>query len=239
MVGHLACIGLNYTDADGFRQALRYLEGEAEHQRGMGSTRFWWSDPSGARHALFVVNDSVVCASPSFSGGSRVAVQVGSTVDDPGGCPFCALSVVDVQADGTVAYPLAVQLDDIHLGPLGAQGATVDLGISAFAESSQRFPDVETYRSSGSKFAERSLIPAGLFTGDPPRAPRAVALITGVVVDADRRRNTASGGEFDWVLLDTYAARYDALFPPVGAPFRPGEVIQGTFWMVAHRLPAG
>lgn len=203
MVGHLACIGLNYTDAGGFRQALRYLEGEAEQQRGMGSTRFWWADPSGARHAMFVVNDSVVCASPSFSGGSRVAVQVGSTVDDPGGCPFCAL------------------------------------GINAFAESSQRFPDVETYRSKGSKFAERSLIPAGLFTADPPRAPRAVALITGVVVDADRRRNTASGGEFDWVLLDTYAARYDALFPPVGAPFRPGEVVQGTFWMVAHRLPAG
>jgi hypothetical protein len=75
-----------------------------------------------------------------------------------------------------------------------------------------------------------------LFTvGDDPRPPRAEAIITGIVRQGERKMNAWTGAAFDWCELETFAATLDVVAASQPDPFATGQVIQGTFWLVAHR----
>jgi hypothetical protein len=240
MADHYACIGLRFADAEAWKATVMgTLVAKAEQQPGPSATRLWWSDASGACHAAYGVDRQIVCAKPSFDGASRIRVRItGRTESDQRGCPMCEIALVEVLDGDTMAYPLGVELDDIHLGSLQPEGAVIDLTIAAFAESSRRWPDVATYESAAPspRFAAQSLIPSGLFSaGEVKRPPRPEAIVTGLVTKSERRANTLTGGQFDWVLLETYGGIYDMLLPAIGQPYAPGQVIQGTFWLVAHR----
>jgi hypothetical protein len=202
--------------------------------------RIFWQDPaSGAGFAVFLEDNKVVCAKPMFAARSRQSVRPTSMINDPGGCPFCAVATVDVLENGEMAYPLAVELDDIHMGPLSSKSGLIELSISAFGEAVEVWSSVEDYGAAateGPKFAAQSLIPSGLFVvPDGDQRVRAEAIITGIVADADRRVNAHTGTPFEWCQLDTYAATLDVVLENRSEALRTGQVVQGTFWLIAHR----
>jgi hypothetical protein len=138
-----------------------------------------------------------------------------------------------------MVYPLAFELDDVHRGPLTARDAR-DVSVTAFAEQIESWADEEAFGADQDPrrpgFAARSLVPSGLFNfGDDPRPPRAEAIITGIVRQGERKTNAWSGATFDWCELETLAATFDVVAASQPAPFATGQVIQGTFWLVAHR----
>jgi hypothetical protein len=240
-VNHFAAVGFDASDREGFRELVRSLAVMGEREDGSLGTRLLWADPSGAAIAVFVRDMSIECAKPTFAATSRLLVRPTGTTPDPSGCAFCEIAMVEVVDCDEMAYPLGIELDDIHLGPLPVGDELVPIAITAFAEAIEVWSDVDAYtESSGSevgRLAARSLIPSGLFGpegGD--RQIRAEAIITGVVTDAERKTNGQSDRPFDWCRLDTYGATIDVVSEARPAPFAPGQVVQGTFWLVGRRL---
>ena len=240
MPGHFDSVGFPISDRDEFGRMITDLVGRAERETAALGTRLLWSDPSGARVAIFV-NDrgSIECAKPSFHGTTTIRIDKPAEIADPDGCEFCALSSVEVLEGDEMVYPLAFELDDVHRGPLTARDGH-DVSITAFAEQIETWADEEAFGASQDarrpRFAARSLVPSGLFNvGDDPRPLRAEALITGIVRLGERKTNAWTGAAFDWCELETLAATLDVVAASQPAPFATGQVIQGTFWLVARR----
>lgn len=240
MADHFACIGLSFADAGAFQSGVASLMAEAVPEEGPLGTRLLWTDPggSGAGLAAFLSGRSIACAKPTFVAPvSVVAVRTSDSVADAEGCAFCAMAGVEVVEDSELAYPLAVELDDVHLGVVAA-GSAGPMSVVAFAEDVSAWPDRAAYEATGSMFAAQSLIPSGLFTpsGVPDRPVRAEAIMTGVVSDAAVRVNSFTGLSFQWAVVETFGGSYDVVAPAVageGAGWSAGTVVQGTFWLVA------
>jgi hypothetical protein len=243
MADHFACIGLSFADAGAFQSGVASLMAEAVPEEGPLGTRLLWTDPSGsgAGLAAFMSGRAVACAKPTFLAPvSAVSVRTGDPVADAQGCAYCAMAGVEVveSAGGELAYPLAVELDDVHLG-VTAPGSAGSLSVVAFAEDITAWPDRAAYEATGSMFGPQSLIPSGLFTpsGVPDRPVRAEAIMTGVVSEAAVRMNGFTGLPFQWAVVETFGGSYDVLAPAsdAGSPdgWSPGTVVQGTFWLVA------
>jgi hypothetical protein len=199
-----------------------------------------WQDQSGARLVVFLMRkDQIECAKPTFAGTSRMLVRPVTTLPDPDGCPFCLISSVEVLENGAMVYPLFLELDDIHHGPL-VTGTPIQLSVVGFAEELKVWPDLASYKAADTKFAEHSLIPSGMFRPDGGERPaRAEAILTGVVTKAERRRNRHSDALFDWCTVETLAAEIDIVAALQAQPFEVGNILQGTFWLIASRPEMG
>jgi len=240
MASHYSCVGLDVPDAAAFEGLVRELwEASTRSQGPLGTRMLWHDSVSGACLAVYLDDEDVVCANPTFAGHSHVSVRPTAMVDDPEGCSFCAVATVEILENDEMAYPLAVELDDIHMGPLSSNSGLIELSISAFGEAVEVWSSVEEYGAAateGPKFAPQSLIPSGLFVApDGDQRVRAKAIITGIVADAERRVNAHTGTPFEWCQLDTYAATLDVVLEHRSQALRTGQVVQGTFWLVAHR----
>jgi hypothetical protein len=242
VVNHFAAVGFLTPSREAFQGQVSELALLAEQEMGPLGIRALWKDDSGARLAMFVNTDGdLECLKPSFSGTSRQVVRPVTTLADPDGCPFCALASVEVLEDGVMAYSLFVELDDIHRGQLATAEAPIELAISAFAEELTIWPDAASYEASKQaaelELAARSLIPSGMFApGGGERPPRAEAIVTGVVIESERRTNRYSSGAFDWCVIETFAAALDVVAEPQKQPLQAGNVVQGTFWLVGRRV---
>ena len=141
-----------------------------------------------------------------------------------------------------MAYPLLVELDDMHRGSVTSPGDDpTALSITAVAEDIEVFADDDAFTEHAETaqipYAAKSLVPSGMFNfGDSARPPRAEAMVTGIVVRAERKTNTYSGAVFDWCELETYAATLDVVAEPQAVPFAVGQVVHGGFWLVGRRL---
>lgn len=237
MPSHFDNIGLGVTED--FGRMITTLAAQAESEAGERGTRLLWSDPSGARLAAFVDDaGSIQCAKPSFAGRSTVLARDASEAPDPEGCPFCAVTTVEVMEDGELAYPLAFEREDAHRA-LPIAGGPTPLVVCAFAQDISTWVDEDDYTArqdaAEPRFAPRSLIPSGLFSvSGEPEPPQAMAIVTGVVDRGERRTNSYTGASFDWCQLDTYAATVDVVAAPQPEPFAPGQVVQGDFWLIAY-----
>jgi hypothetical protein len=63
--------------------------------------------------------------------------------------------------------------------------------------------------------------------------------MTGAVKVAALRRNTFTNREFQWARVATLGGEYEVVVDPADLPkaLAPGNVIQGTFWMVGRLRP--
>ena len=240
-MSHFDAVGFDTSDREGFNEMVRSLAAMGEREDGSVGSRLLWADPSGAALAVFVRNLSIECAKPTFASESRLLVRPAGTMTDPGGCAFCEIAMLEVLEGEEVAYPLAIELDDIHLGPLPVGDELVPIALTAFSEAIEVWSDLDAYNeSSGSdvgRLAAHSLIPSGMFGPDGGDRPiRAEAIITGVVSAAERRTNYQSARPFDWCQVETYAATVDVVCEARSEPFAPGQVVQGTFWLIGRRL---
>jgi hypothetical protein len=242
-VNHFSSIGFDVDDAASFGRVVGELAQIGEREDGSLGTRLLWSDPSGAAVAVFIRDLSVQCAKPTFAAASPLLVRSARMTPDPRGCAFCPIATVEVLEGEEMAYPLAIELDDIHLGPLRESAEPTRIAVTAFAEGIEVWPDVDAYNeatgtgSAPGHLAAHSLVPSGLFAPEGTERPlRAEAIITGVVTAAERKTNAYSGRAFDWCRLETYAATVDVVAEVQPEAFAAGQVVQGTFWLVGRRL---
>ncbi len=250
MTSHLACIGLRPKDKAAFGHVMDSL---LEHTTTAGTTRDHelkvWSDDSGASYS-FVFNHAgkVQCATPGFRAESRLRVRATGFAADKS-CRFCdSLAAELVDLEGDALYPFATQLDDLVLVRERIQtDIMLELAQCAFAESLQAWPDKAAYEASrkpgkallGSQFFIPD--PASLMSkGSPPRPVEPRAHFTGHVEAADVRTNGVTGHPFQHALVRTYGGTYDVLAAADEATprLRPGNIVRGTFWLVA-RVTAG
>lgn len=254
MAGHFECLGFEGQEEvmHVIEQTVREGDGE---QRRDGGFRFVWREDDGAR---VVVNTSeagdVLCATPSFSSESRIGVSVNGIGRDPE-CGFCSRLFVEVLEEGEMAYPLAVQAEDMEPTSDVAAPARSELGIAAFAEEIEVWADEAAYahstRDSQVPLAPQSVIPVGLFgPGQENRRwfrrtkkepPAARALITGIVQQARLRENSETSRSFSWATVATFGGSYDVVASGREVPggFIPNTVVQGTFWLIATGRAVG
>ncbi|GEN11708.1 hypothetical protein SAMN05443572_11570 [Myxococcus fulvus] len=252
MANHFACIGIHANDRKAF---ARVMDSLLEKTTSAGTTREhelkMWSDASGASYSfVFTHAGKVECAIPSFRAESRLRVRATGFAADES-CRFCdPLEAEVMDAEGNVLYPFATQLDDIALVRERIQtGAELRLAPCAFAESLESWPDEAAYEASrkpgkallGSRFFVPN--PAALLarpqdTPPPPAEPR--AHFTGHVKSADVLTNSVTGHSFQHALVQTYGGTFDVLAAVDEATplLRPGNIVRGTFWLVA-RVTAG
>jgi hypothetical protein len=245
VAGHFSCIGLDIPDGQTLARLIPELSRSATRSAGPLGTRLLWQDTSGAGLAMFLDDGGgVTCAKPTFAARSQLYVKLTAALDDPRGCPYCGITTVEVLEAGEMVYPLGVELDDTHLGPLSGPTHVKTLSVTAFGESIRMWADVAAYKAADEpgepRLAAQSLIPSGLFGPGSTTGPvRAQAIITGIVTEAERKTNGYSGDHFDWCKIDTVAAALDVVLEAQAQPPRIGQVIQGTFWLVAHRPGTG
>lgn len=203
-----------------------------------------WADASGAAVAVVLDADEVTiaCVKPTMVTQRRTTVVAKSIIESDS-CAYCSLLEVDVvdPADGTVLYPLKIELDDWPAARARVRpGRRYELGLAAFAERVTAWSDIAAYRRSTTErfpLAERSVLPHGTLVCDtlPDAEPRAAAVITGLVELSEERYNRCGGAAFGHLVLDTYGLIIDVLVAlhdfPDGLP-GPGSVVQGVFWIV-------
>ncbi|WP_254624125.1 hypothetical protein [Myxococcus sp. CA033] len=245
MANHFACIGIHANDKVAFGRVMDSL---LEHTTVAGTTRDHelkvWSDTSGASYS-FVFNHShkAQCAIPSFRAESRLRVRATDFALHES-CRLCdPLKAEMVDSEGHVLYPFATQLDDLALVRERIRpGMVLELAPCAFAESLQAWPDEAAYltsRKPGKALRGSKLFipnPASLLSKSstpPPVEPR--AYFAGQVEAADVRTNGVTGHQFQYALVRTYGGTYDVLAAADEATpqLRPGNIVRGTFWLVA------
>ncbi len=118
--------------------------------------------------------------------------------------------------------------------------------VAAFAHGAEAFPDVESYRQAQEElqeenpelvFAVESFLPIGYFDSEG-NIPPATARLSGIIMEARRVINPATGKQFHAVLVKTVGMTVDVVADDnqlFGDP-TPGGVLSGAFWMSA--LPA-
>jgi hypothetical protein len=113
--------------------------------------------------------------------------------------------------------------------------------LAAFAAEVTCYPSEPAFDAAQGdgqiKYAAESFIPSGLFV-DAGEPPAAFAMFAGRILDAERRRNPYSDGEFWCACVRTLGGELDVVADPTtvtGEP-RVGGIVQGSFW-ISGRLP--
>jgi hypothetical protein len=243
---HLDCIGIPIDG--GFTETVLSYKAAAQKvvQRRTGGRYFAWTDPSGAQLHIDEDTDGYLdCVRPAFASNTTLTLLNPTFVidGDSPGCPLCVLVLGDViDPDGSLLYPIAAGIADSDWDPAGLPDR-LTTAITGFAERVTWWPDAASYRATNPAMSVESLIPTGTFVppGQPeqPTTPR--VLMTGRVLEAERRKNQRSGEEFDWARIQSYGQAYEVVVSPddLDGPLEPGNVIQGTFWMIIAGIPAG
>ena len=230
------CVGFPFkTDEDFDTVVPDVIERMATEARRLpcpaGFEGWSYRDPSGAGLLAYISKDaatggrSLHCLKPTFFGGSRQEIAAGSFVEAEE-CPFCDVARIEVlDATGAVAYPAVVRISDpafrrYNLG----EGNRGRIQITLFALEidpwKRRFQEGGHSRD----LAERAFYPTGN-AGDPPRPE---AIVSGHVLQAERRRNDLGGAEFVWARIASLAAEYDVVLPTglMAEPPKEGSVLQ-------------
>jgi hypothetical protein len=201
----------------------------------------------------------LVGLTPHFAGKSRVRVALtdrlsrrsDSALD--GAFHGWADPATDDPRSG--CYPFVFDCPDAASRPALALPALVDVQLVAFAHEIEVFDSVEEYDARQDveteedeqpvSFASQSFVPASLF-GDEERPadtpqdepPPAYAFFSGHVIEARRVKNALTGGEYHWILVETYGATIDVVVDRslLETEPRPGGVVSGSFWLSGRIL---
>lgn len=118
--------------------------------------------------------------------------------------------------------------------------------VAAFAHGAEAFPDVPAYRAAQAvierenpdlAFDVQSFLPIGYFDPDG-KIPPSTARLSGIILEAHRPTNPATGRQFHAVLVKTVGMTVDVVADDeqLGGTPQPGGVLSGAFWLSA--LPA-
>ena len=201
-----------------------------------------WAPPSGEQLWLQVRrNGDAMGMNPHFGGKSVVRVAIEVRIARSGHTPLDGtfLAWANPQAGEGGDYPFAFDCPDAAVHEALELPAVLDAQIAAFAQqitvhASEQVYDAEQ-AAQGLSFGSRSFIPSGLISpsGEPVVPPESHALIAGVVIESEERRNAVTGAPFWWALVDTVGGTYDVVIDPslLSGPVRAGNVVTGWFWL--------
>lgn len=257
MPSHLTSIGIGLTSTAALEAlAERVIKDKACEIYGTSQGRYFrHRSPCGAE--LWLQADRrrrLMGVNPHFSGPGRVTVGLTGPVRRPeeselDGAMHGWAAPEDAARPESGLYPLVFDVPDAarHLG-LGFPRVE-PVQVAAFAHELTLWPDEAAYlaaplvprekQSPGSdpsavppRLAVRSFIPTGLFAPSAT-SPTAEAVLTGVVLGAERLTNELTGDVFWWLLVESLGGTFDVVADPelVRAPPAPGAVVQGAFWL--------
>jgi hypothetical protein len=245
MASHLSSIGFPVqTEQDLYALAEKIAQKATPHEVNQG---FYLSyqDPSGASIWLHADQDRQIAGmNPHFVGPSVMPLKIVRSVHrekdhDFDGAYFAWVAPEEEHDHQEGAYPLLFDAPDFLRHRQQKFPAVLLVQIAAFAHELEIFSSEEAWKEKASdkpETAAESFIPAGLFPADGranAALPSAHALITGHVLDAQKRTNQMTGKSFWWLQLQSYAAIYDVVVDPVllrNEP-KPGCIVRGSFWL--------
>ncbi len=201
-----------------------------------------WAPPSGEQLWLQVKrNGDAMGMNPHFEGRSVVRVTLEARIARSGHTPLDGtfLAWANPHAAEGGDYPLAFDCPDAAVHEALELPAVLDAQIAAFAQQITVHGSEAAYAAEQAaqrlSFGSRSFIPSGIISpsGEPVVPPESHALIAGVVIEAEERRNAVTGAPFWWALVDTVGGTYDVVIDPslLSAPVRSGNVVAGWFWL--------
>jgi hypothetical protein len=258
MSSHFDCIGLQVTDEGSFARILDVIIGKATEdvptQEPFRNLR--WTDPSGASVAFHLREDhegsAIECVTPFFEpqgGLSRWRVRTSFPAMDPE-CVHCSGIDCDIlDEEGEMVTRAAIQLlnflpyqewlNELHEFELEVAAFAYEAAFYAnqdeFDEGQRRWlswseedwpkmPDGNPVR-----FSDTVFLPEGMFAdASVSMTERATALYAGRVKSAQHLTNTATGGEFQHVRVNTPSA-------VEGEPI-PGKIAFIRAWLVGRPM---
>jgi hypothetical protein len=139
-------------------------------------------------------------------------------------------------------YPLVFDLPNARLLPGLSFPSEHSVQVTAFARDFHVFDSVESYyarqeadEKSGFNMAAQSFIPTGLFKAEDqtPQPPKALAVLSGKVRQAQSLENSFTGQPFHHLLIETFGGNFDVVADAQLWPELPplGGVVNGHFWL--------
>jgi hypothetical protein len=243
MPSHLSSIGLPINDQAGF-DALADRIGPLATPINVGHGMYWrWSSACGAEMWLQTnTNNELVGMTPFFAGRARIRVQLTSRVARPDDTPLEGAFQGRVEPDdddaNSCAYPFVFDAIDYDRYASVILPTTVNAQIAAFAHEISVYSSLSAYNESQTgewHLDSQSFIPSGMFSpgGESTDPPDSLAIFTGHVVATEIKRNSLSGAQYYWALVDTLGGSFDVVIDPELCDALPvvGGVISGSFWL--------
>lgn len=181
----------------------------------------------------------MVGVNPHYCGQSRRAVRITRREkrDDLDGAFSCwVFQLKETDQD----FPMIFDVADYHRYSAIKAGQNVTVQISAFAERLEirNIAEEEGEARKEDKkimLADEAFLPIGQFLdpSNPNGSPTAEAVISGEILEIERKVNDFTGSEFYWVYLKTLSMEIDVVYDPKLLPETPevGSIISGDFWV--------
>jgi len=244
MASHLSSIGFPVqNEQDLYSLAEKVAQKAKPHEVNEG---FYLSyqDPSGAAIWLHADQQRQISGmNPHFVGPSVMTVKIVRSLHKEKdhafeGSYFAWAAPEDEKDHQEGAYPFLFDAPDFLRHSQQKFPAVLQVQVAAFAHELEIFATEEEFTQvpgDGPSMAPESFIPAGLFPaeGTESASPTAHALMSGHVLDAQKRTNQLTGKSFWWLQIQSYAAIYDAVVDPVllRTDPKPGTIVKGSFWL--------
>lgn len=245
MASNLSSIGFAFDSAEEFQAAMLRLAPDATERLGCvpGDYAIWRSR-TGAEiwfHLPFLGTEDdardIAGLTPFYEGLGMIDVEVIERVHRPDDNAFEGAFTAQVgDPDGSnEGYPLTFDAVDFAAHEQRALPFKAQARIVGFARNVRAFASDSAYSAGTSgeadriALAPRAFIPVGQFAdleaGEGESVPPAsTALFTGRVVEHRQHTNEATGREFHWLLVETYAAVLDVVADPECVI---GDIVEG------------
>jgi hypothetical protein len=244
MPSHLSTIGFAVETGDDFARLAEQISAKATEVQVKAGRYLRWTGSGGEELWLQLSSRrDLIGMNPHFSGASRVRVGIVNRVTRPNDTKLDgALHAWASPSDDSPSagdYPFVFDVPDAAACLDLEIPSVAEAQIAAFAHEVSVFPSEEAFAASQTpdsvQFADRSFIPAGLFSPDGVKdgPPAAEAIFTGHVLQAEQRANTVSNQKFWWALVDTLGGTYDVVIDPTLLEEPPivGGILSGSFWL--------
>lgn len=206
---------------------------------------FRFLDESGAQIYLQTnAAKEIIGFNPAFDGESQRTVELNEDIErdtsDLDGAFRCTNKF---GGEETANYPLVFDSPDFRVHSTETLPVERSVGITAFASNDlEIFDTAEEFRAkSGGELdlADKSFIPSGLYTfseeGEPveQEPPQAHAILTGRITECQKRRNSFTGNEFYYFVVESFGGFVDIVADPKLIQSEPkiGGVVKGSFWL--------
>ncbi|MDA1185051.1 MAG: hypothetical protein O2930_10465 [Acidobacteria bacterium] len=244
MPSQFSTLGFQVTSGEDLAELASSVADRATTIQARDGQYLRWAPPSGEELWLQVKsNGDAMGLNPHFTGKSSVRTAVEARITRETHTPldgtFLAWANPPEGALTGGDYPFAFDCPDADTFGRLSLPAVVDVQIAAFAQNVTVFQTEALFAASqaaeGMEFEPRSFIPSGLISpeGHPVNPPEPHALFVGGVLEAEERRNTATGVAFWWALVETVGGTFDVVIDPalLTAPPQVGNVLSGWFWL--------
>jgi hypothetical protein len=245
---HLSTIGFEVKTPEDFKALAARAAKEAEPVAAEPGGYRRWAGSGGEE--LWVQLDprgDIIGMTPHFSGRSRIKVGLQERVRREGGTALdgafysWASPKTDALEDGD--YPFVFDSPDFGTYSQLQVPGIAEAQVAAFTHQIKSYDSPEAFDGSQSrqiKLGSQSFIPSGLFPpgGASQSKPQSEAIITGYVAETAVRKNSLTGAEYYWALVDSLGGRFDVLIDPALLPVAPaaGGVLSGIFWLSGRLL---